>query len=1096
MRTLPRLIALLALLALSSACWSSNEEPQGLRLAAQQGGPEVIFDLDERPFPAIPFPNNVATRIDPSSPTGLRLNVSEFGASQTEERVRRALNELTGFGVFSPITLSFDKPLDVENLIERHQELTPDFSNDAIYLVNVDPESPTFGSFELLDMGLGNFPITLQRPNNYYDFDPKGDGTNLLFPTAPHHGGIPNLRTPDGDPWQFREVLDFYERETNTLILRPVHALEPGTTYAVVLTSALTGEDGESVQSPFRWVNHLDQTAELEPLRKILPTQFPQRFNSTLEGVQFAWSFTTQVPTERLEVVRAGLYGEGPLAWLSDEFPAELHMVHNVKAPGADEPMTFDLEALLPILIPIANDELGPEGTAVIAEAFRAIDYVVGGTFLSPNFLGEEDGIYEESLVQIDVGTGTARVIPGEVPFICTVPKQVGSLAPPFPTIIYSHAIGSTRFEMLAFSGSMAKFGFATCAIDAAGHGVNIPSEFETVLRGLGVGQGLENLGDVLNHHRARDINNNGEVEPGADYFTADVLHSRDMILQTTIDQMQLVRILRTFDGTLRFPDEIDEESPFIAARRHLAAGWDQSGDGRPEIAGDFNGDGVVDFGGERAYVTWGTSLGGIQSTVLAAAEPTIIAGASNAGGGGLADIAARTTIGNVRAGVVLRMMGPLLLGRPLGEGRTRLEWLLPEGDSTRRVIFTELEGIEAGDRIVLRNLVREKNPLIPEEEVGGETLVTSNGSFRVGIAADAVEAPIRRQRLGIDASQDIFRDLMSCRTASRCGNRNCPDNNYCSSESQCRPLNECQGAFQLSQLSEEKRAEYERRIVSDPRVFGDPLVIEVYGADGDLKFQIDTFPEEIWDQNLIYPAGAPLAALSDGWGLSRQTPRFRQFIGLAQTLLEPADPAVWAPHFFLRPLEFDYEKEPFRRGTTNFLTIGTLGDQTVPISSHIAIARTAGVVETLMEDSRYGMPANQYLIERFVYEGISNLNRFPDYPNTIFDPDNLDEGKWRSPSAPELEDPKPAATHPVRAQVETPYGLSALRLGYLRRRGEHTFNAPDPSQPFDIHSFLTNQVGYYLSTGGKEISDDHCLEDLLMRDCPFYDIETFENPL
>ena len=1094
MRRISIFLCLLLLPLFLSACWGDNEEPQGLRLSDDTGGPRVLFDLDERPFPRIPFPNDVATRSDPTSPTGLRLNISEIGASDAEEQVRGALNESSGFGVFSPITLSFDAPLDIENLIARHQQLTPDFSDDAVYLVNVDPNSPGYGTLELLDMGLGNFPITMERPDNYFDHDHRSDGTNLLFPTAEHHGGIPNLRDPDGDPWEFRQVLDFYERETNTLILRPVRTLEPGTKYAVVLTSALRGENGRSVQSPFRWVNHLDQTDDLLALREILPEQVPERFDRGLGNVRFAWTFTTQVATERLEAVRAGLYGHGPLAWLADEFPAEIHFMHNLKEPDADDQMTFDLDTLLQFILPVANEELGPVGTALLEEAFDAIDYVVSGTFLSPNFLGEADGIFNENLVAIDLATGTADYVASEVPFFCTVPEPKATVRP-FPTIIYSHAIGSTRLELLLFAGAMAQYGFATCAIDAAGHGIDL-QDFQAVIDAVAAAEGLPNLGEVLNYHRGRDLNNNGFVQSGADYFTADVLHSRDMIIQTTIDQMQFIRILRTFDGERRFPAEIDEEDPFISARRHLVANFDQTGDGTPELVGDFNGDGTVDFGGERPYVAWGTSLGGIQTSVLAAIEPTIIAAASNAGGGGLSDIAARTKIGNVRAGVVLRMMGPLLVGRQTGDV-TRIEWLLPEGDSTRRLPFIDLPRLEDGSRVVFRNPRREANPLIPDDEAFGQTWVR-DGVFRVGVAADALDGPLRRQALGFDASIHLVRDIMECRSRSRCGNTNCPSggNSYCDVNNTCQPLSECIPSFDPDTLDAEERAIYDARIVDDATRFGDPLIVEIYSPDGDLLHSFDTFPQDLYDQNMLYPEGTPLAALESGWGLERQTPRFRQFVGLAQTLLEPADPSVWAPHYFTRPLEFPYETEPFQRPITNFLKVGTLGDQTVPISSSIAVARTAGILELFEPHPAYGMPENQFLIENFVYEGIFWLDRFPNYLNTLFDPDWLDEGFWRSPRDPDNPDPKPFAAPPLRATVETDTGVSALRLGYLDTRGEHTFNIPFPDQPFDISSFLTNQVGYFLATGGVELSDDLCMEDLLMRNCSFFDPDTFVNPL
>ena len=46
-------------------------------LAAAHGdGPKVMFDLSHKPLPEIPFPNDLATRPDPASPTGLRVNAS------------------------------------------------------------------------------------------------------------------------------------------------------------------------------------------------------------------------------------------------------------------------------------------------------------------------------------------------------------------------------------------------------------------------------------------------------------------------------------------------------------------------------------------------------------------------------------------------------------------------------------------------------------------------------------------------------------------------------------------------------------------------------------------------------------------------------------------------------------------------------------------------------------------------------------------------------------------------------------------------------------------------------------------------------------
>jgi hypothetical protein len=1117
-------------------CIADNETPMGLEGVVTTGGPVIEFDLEERPFPNIPFPNDIATRRDPTSPTGLRVNVSELGATRAEVRVRKAINRSTGFGVYSPITVSFDAPLDVERIIERHHDDVPDFSDDVVYLVNIDPKSPNYGKLELLDLGRGNYPITLANPAGYFLNDTRSMGTNLLFETVREgsdetsefepmldrddDGTLdePNTRRPDDDVWDFGAVLDFYERETHTLIMRPVHTLEPGTRYAVVLTRDLIGEEGKPVQSPFGGINHASQTRELERLRTILPQHFPQRFDERLEDVQFAWTFTTQVPTQELEVIRAGLYGHGVLARLADEFPARLHMLHAVRGSQAPNPMTFDLGAILPIILTVAAQEAGAEGARVIEEAFGEIDYLVSGTFLSPYFLvdkghlGDRDAdaalgpkatpVDDDESFQIDVVTGEAVYSIGEVPFMCTVPRARAGRPAPFPTIIYSHAIGSTRLEILVFAGAMAKFGLATCTIDNVGHGLAIPSEYDRLIQQLANSRGLPNLAGVLNHHRARDVTNNGVPDPGGDYFTSDMLHSRDMMRQTTIDQLQLVRILRTFDGQLRFPDGIDETDPFIRHRRELVAGWDQSGDGVAELAGDFNGDGTIDLGGAGPYVAWGTSLGGIQTSILAAIEPTIIAAASNAGGGGLTDIAARSTISNVRAGVVLRMLGPVLIGRPyvnsnqVPTGRTRLDWLVPSADSAVAVHFADLDDMEDGDRIVLRNLAKAYNPVVPVEDQSNHALVRE-GRFRLSVAADARSSMTRRAALGFDASVSLIEELMGCKVSAQCGEQTCPDQNYCTPDGRCAPIGRCLVDFDLDRALEDPsvREQVLLRTMWNPAGFGDPLVIEIYDAEGQLKQTIDTFPQHMVFENILYPQGAPLAALIEGWGLKRQTPKFRKFIGIAQGIAEAADPAVYAPHYFLRPLEFPYEQERYRVGGTNFFQVGTLGDQTVPINAGLSVARVAGIIDTHHLDDRYGKTQNNFLIDNFVYEGIPWRNRIEGYPNNLFDPDDLDEGRYRNPSNPSQADAKPRAERPLRASVETPYGLSVLRLPYIRPTGEHTFNAPTPTAAFDIHTFMTNQVGWFLVTGGQEITDDHCLEKMMMPDCPFFDLEGFVRP-
>jgi hypothetical protein len=102
----------------------------------------VEFDFDERPLPEIPLPNDIATRPDPSSATGLRVNASMLAPTGMERRVRGLLDSLDGWGLQMPITIPFTGPIDVQSVIDGHRDLDFDPSNDVVYLIDIDRDSP------------------------------------------------------------------------------------------------------------------------------------------------------------------------------------------------------------------------------------------------------------------------------------------------------------------------------------------------------------------------------------------------------------------------------------------------------------------------------------------------------------------------------------------------------------------------------------------------------------------------------------------------------------------------------------------------------------------------------------------------------------------------------------------------------------------------------------------------------------------------------------------------------------------------------------------------------------------------------------------
>src|SRR5438105_2727804 len=86
-------------------------------LPAQPGpGPRVVFDPLRKPLAEIPFPNDLATRADESSATGVRVNASLIAPTQLERNVRGLIDELDGFGTFAPITVAFEADLDFLDL--------------------------------------------------------------------------------------------------------------------------------------------------------------------------------------------------------------------------------------------------------------------------------------------------------------------------------------------------------------------------------------------------------------------------------------------------------------------------------------------------------------------------------------------------------------------------------------------------------------------------------------------------------------------------------------------------------------------------------------------------------------------------------------------------------------------------------------------------------------------------------------------------------------------------------------------------------------------------------------------------------------------
>jgi len=1127
--TIRRLSAKAAFCVLA-AC--ATPEPEGLLPTPPDRGPRVLFDLTARPLPEIPFPNDMATRLDPSSPTGRRVNASVAAPTLLESDVRDEFDRLDGWGTFAAMTVSFDAPIDPLDVRRRHFD--DDYSNDAVYLVNLGTGEPA-----ALDLGRGNYPVTLDRTERYFGNDPDPLASNVLFdvqsgtdaqgvvhvPNTAHPERPPVGRERPEDPPNgnhvYRDLLEFYERASNTLILRPVVPLEQRTLYAVVVTRDLHGADGHPVRSPFPYVNHAAQTEQLRPLLPILDAKkIP---GLVRERVAFAWAFTTESITSDLEQIREGLHGRGPLASLSEKFPAVLEPVQTLDK-GEDETTWHPIRPLMDkataaalgtsvytlpgtklrdVMAQLGRDldmGAGPQFDAIL-DSFKAIDYMVYGSFKSPDFLDDPAVNTAEATWRVAPEIGLARVwqrpsdwvsieadglaaalqlsedaadrhraakqaLRDRVTFFLTIPKATDRAKPPFPVFIWGHGAGSTREEGLPYAGFLARHGIATAAINSYAHGLAQGPLMTSIIEAAGQQHGVTPLVRSIMDGRARDHDNDGTEDSGGDFWVGDTFHVRDVVRQSIVDWVQLARVLKAF-GTWRI------QSPGSAL------------DGK--LAGDFNGDGTLDAGGpetldgkpnpgSRIFLAGG-SLGGILTGVGLAVEPSFTLGVPISGGGGLGDIGIRTDLGGVIENVFLEIMGPLVVGYPAASGMNLQFEVNVVGDSKDLPISDPAAplDIRPGDRVVLENLNSRNGP--PQKD-------------SVVVGAD------RRIRLAVGADGPGFHD-----------------------ESPTNPGEVRVGACESA----------DTRAVEKDRLklyrFADCLVVHVLRKDASgvekEVLTIDRFGADAKIRNRTLPKGSPLVAPERGLGFKKGTRDLRRFMMLAQGIMDPADPVNFAPHYFKDPL-------PARAGKpAGVMFMPTQGDMSVPCNTGYATARAAGALPYTFDpvrDAAWGMSPNDVVIRSFAMQANEKLQyyrpvaahmRNPEAPVAEEDralvslveceqpehceqPSLVDITGYAKDSATGawLDDTNdymrgyggaPRLKVPLRDAVTVDYpgtdwqGRSVRMKSsfvpvYADAHGRHGLEPPDPTFAFDLGSFVVNMMARYFTTDGTVVSTDVCM--------------------
>lgn len=917
----------------------------------------------------------------------------------------------------------------------------------------------------------------------------------------------------------YRDLMSHYERATHTLIVRTMVPLKQRTRYAVVLTKRLRDLDGKYIQSPFGAVNHASQTNDLEPLLKHVDAgRIP---GLSRDDITFTWSFTTQSVTTDLEAIREGLYGRGPLAHLAEKAPATLQPVQYT--PNQDTPVEFHpvyplvgdskgLKGANPYIMPShlltpIFDALGPliapdwgEDTKHLAETYKFVDYIVFGSYQTLNMLDDPEKPSMDAVFRINPDGGTAmvwqrpknwveiestmlehaqdstvdsgtmdelqaatrRAVRDRVTFMLYVPKAQPDkgIQAPFPVALYGHGYGSASFESLGFAGNLAKYGIATVCVNAYGHGLPLSSVEFALMRGLIGGYGIAPLADAAFDGRARDLNRDNVDDSGGDFWVSNTFHTRDVVRQSVVDWLQLIRVFREF-GTYEMGD--------------------LNGDGVSELAGDFNGDGVVDVAGPvydsngvfrpaSDFFAWGLSLGGIISSIASAIDPAIAAAAPFSGAAGLTDIGTRSQLGRLRPAVFLEVFGPLLVSEPT-PGGVHLLSVVADASAEKRVQLTDTPiELRPGDRVRLENLNPDGEGRTSDEAIVGDDL-----RFRLVVPAD-----------GPSFYDDSPFDTDPIRVGA------------------CEPA--------AVRASEAERLKLKQA--------ADCMLFSVI-RDGEVVFTLDTFPKDISFQSHTFPAGSPLLSIGRGLGLKRGTPEFRRLMNLSQAIADPADPGNYAPHYFLDPLPARKDKPlPIILGESNgddWVPIAagyTLG----------RAAGLLDYVYDPAKHEKWGMSPNDVLIKTGATEAVQKLRYYTSVakhmrdPDAPIDPDDEDIVRLVTCEVPEHCDGTslvdisnlaqdddtgefldkgnswmggrpgvPRLKHPLREVLQRSFEspdangnlvtrYAAMVVPYLEPDGHHGFDVSHPSDPFDVDLYMINMIGRFFQTRGAELHFETCM--------------------
>ena len=398
-----------------------------------------------------------------------------------------------------------------------------------------------------------------------------------------------------------------WEPATNTLHFESDEQLAPDSTYLLVLTNGVHAANGTPIDATFRHDLNFGQTKDpaVKAYRKALLGALETAVANP-DDVATASLFTTQSIGAISRKIRAQLTGGEATFTLGSlgertVFPFATVLGIQFRRQTGTAP-TFSTSTL-PGAVPVFPGALG---------------MLAFGSYRSPDYETQAKVI---PAYGTKTGTPEAQGV-NDVQFALWVPsgaKPAGG----WPVAIFGHGFTDNKLGApLAVASSLAHAGIATIAINVVGHGGG-PLGTYTVLRAGGLPVTLPAGG------RGIDPDGNETIDSTEGVNAAPpraLIGNRDALRQTTIDLMQLVKVL--------------------------------------EGGVDVDSDGATDLSTSRVYYA-GQSFGGIYGTQLLALEPDIRAGVPNVPGGPIIEIARLSPSFRSLVGLALLNRVPSLYNGP-----------------------------------------------------------------------------------------------------------------------------------------------------------------------------------------------------------------------------------------------------------------------------------------------------------------------------------------------------------------------------------------------------------------------------------------------